>query len=176
MNKSAATSVILATERLHLRAFTLDDADFILRLLNEATFIANIGDRGVRTLDDARAYLAAGPLASYAANGFGLWLIEQRTDRQAVGMCGLLKRDVLPDADIGYALLPEFAGRGYALEAAAATLELAQQTLGLARILAIVNPSNAGSIRLLERLGFAFERMVQMSAGSSEICLYARGA
>ena len=117
-----ATREVLGTERLCLRRFTHADADFVLRLLNERTFIDNIGDRGVRTQDDARRYLEAGPFASYATYGFGLWLIESKLDGAPIGMCGFLQRDTLPNVDIGYALLPEFAGLGLAREAAMATL------------------------------------------------------
>ncbi|HPF28148.1 MAG TPA: GNAT family N-acetyltransferase [Steroidobacteraceae bacterium] len=167
---------MLQTERLRLRRYTLEDAPFVLRLLNERSFIDNIGDRGVRSLDDARRYLETGPLASYAAHGFGLWLIELLMTGKSIGMCGLLKRDALPDADLGYALLPEFAAQGFAFEAADATLSYGSKAFGLSRVLAIVSPHNARSIRLLERLGFVFERPIRMSADADEIRLYARDA
>ncbi len=165
---------MLLTERLRLRRYTLDDAPFVLRLLNERSFIDNIGDRGVRSLDDARLYLQNGPLASYAVHGFGLWLIELLTTGAPIGMCGLLKREALQDVDLGYALLPEFAAQGFAFEAADATLSYGTQAFGLSRVLAIVSPHNTRSIRLLERLGFEFERPIRMSADADEIRLYAR--
>jgi len=168
-----ATREVLGTERLCLRRFTHADADFVLRLLNEQTFIDNIGDRGVRTQDDARRYLEAGPFASYATYGFGLWLIESKLDGAPIGMCGFLQRDTLPNVDIGYALLPEFAGLGLAREAAMATLAYGKQMYELKKILAIVSPSNARSIRLLERLDFVYDRMMQLTPDAPEVCLYA---
>jgi RimJ/RimL family protein N-acetyltransferase len=164
---------ILETERLQLRRLTLDDADFILRLLNEPSFIQNIGDREVRTIDQAHDYIRKGPFASYAKFGFGLWLVETKSEGVPIGMCGLLKRDVLDDVDIGYALLPEFWAQGYAMESASAVMSYAGKVLGLDRVVAVVNPNNQSSIRLLEKMGFKFERMVRLSDGAPEIKLFA---
>ncbi len=164
---------ILATARLTLRELTEDDAPFILTLLNDPAFIRFIGDRNVRTLDDARAYLQNGPIASYQRHGFGLYLVEQKTDQTPLGMCGLIKRDTLPDVDIGYAFLPQFRGDGYAYEAAAAVLAYGKATVGLQRIVAIVTPDNERSLRLLDKLGLTFERMIAWPADGSELKLYA---
>src|ERR1700694_5808015 len=139
----------LETDRLRLRRLSVDDAGFILRLLNEPSFIQNIGDRGVRTIEDARAYILKGPIASYEQFGFGLLLVEERESGVPVGICGLLKRDVLEDVDIGYALLPEFWSRGYAFESASAVMSYAREKLGSNRVLAVVNSNNQSSIRLL---------------------------
>jgi RimJ/RimL family protein N-acetyltransferase len=144
----------METERLLLRRFTLDDAAFALRLLNEPSFIQNIGDRGVRTREQAGRYLIDGPLASYARHGHGLEVVALKGSEQPIGMCGVLKRDAFPDVDLGYAFLPEFWSRGYAREAVAATLRHAEEVLGLPRIAAFVSPGNAPSIRLLEKFGF----------------------
>jgi RimJ/RimL family protein N-acetyltransferase len=138
---------------VELRALRLDDAPFVLRLLNEPSFVDNIGDRGVRTLDDAREYLHGGPLASMVAHGHALELVCLR-EGPPIGLCGLVRRAGLELPDLGYALLPEFTGRGYAREAAALSLAWGHGELGLARILAIVKPTNARSIRLLDSLGF----------------------
>lgn len=167
--------IVLETDRLWLTKLMPTDAPFILRLLNEPTFIENIGDRGVRTLEDAEAYILNGPVASYARFGFGLYLVESRGTGEAMGMCGLLKREALEDVDIGYAFLPEFCGQGYAREAATAVLHHAHQVLGLPRIVAIVSPHNQPSIRLLEKIGFCYEKMVRLSAGAPEIKLFAWG-
>jgi RimJ/RimL family protein N-acetyltransferase len=137
----------------------------MLRLLNEPSFLANIGDRGVRTLDDARRYLAERLIASYETHGYGLWIVEPRAPsraesgaeagaRQILGICGLVRRDTLPGPDLGFAFLPEFWSQGFARESAAAVRDHAFAALGLTRLLAIVNPANAPSIRLLESLGF----------------------
>jgi len=172
-DNSPKTSTVLETNRLRLRLISADDAGFVLRLLNEPSFIQNIGDRNVRTLDDALAYIAKGPAASYEKHGFGLWLVETKESSDPIGMCGLLKRDVLEDVDIGYALVPEFWAQGYALESASAVLSYANTKLGLKRVAAVVNAENQSSIRLLEKMGFKFERMVRLSEDASEIKLYA---
>ena len=165
--------MILETDRLHLRQLSLDDADFILQLLNEPPFIQNIGDRGVRTQDDARSYILKGPVASYEKHGFGLWLVETKESGAPIGICGLIKREVLADVDVGYALLPQFWSQGYALEPASAVLSYARERLGLKRVLAVVNADNHSSIRLLEKIGFQYEKMVKLSADAPEIKLYA---
>ena len=165
--------MILETDRLQLRMLAVDDAEFILRLLNEPSFIQNIGDRGVRSIDDAEAYILKGPIASYEKFGFGLWLVETRPGRVPIGICGLLKRDVLEDVDIGYALLPEFCSQGYALESASAVMSYAREKLGLKRVVAVTNSNNGSSIRLLEKMGFKYKRMVRLSVDAPEIKLFA---
>ena len=169
-----APVTILKTERLRLRKFSIADAEFILRLLNEPSFIQNIGDKGVRNLDDARAYVLNGPIASYDKFGFGLWLVESRESGIPMGMCGLLKRDALEDVDIGYAFVPEFWSKGYALEAASAVMLYASKPLGLKRVVAITDPDNQSSIRLLEKIGFGFERMIRLTEDAPEIKLFGR--
>src|SRR4051812_18407342 len=164
---------VVETERLLLRQFTPDDAEFILRLLNEPSFIANIADRGVRTVEQAAAYLVGGPIRSYAEHGHGLWLVAlKEAAMQPIGMCGLLRREQFEDVDVGYAFLPEFWSRGYASEAARAALEYGKRELGLERIIALVAPHNAGSIRLLEKLGFAFSHTMRMKPESPETAIY----
>lgn len=163
---------LVETPRLELRRLTEDDAPFVLVLLNEPSFIRNIGDRGVRTLDDARAYIANGPVASYARQGFGLYLVERREPRAPIGICGLLKREVLPEPDIGFAFLPAYWSQGYGLESATAVRDYARDTLGLARLLAIVSPANDSSIRLLEKLGFAFSSLTILATDAPAVKLY----
>lgn len=164
---------ILDTERLILRQFTTDDALLILKLLNEPSFIQNIGDRQVRTIEDACSYLVNGPLASYSKNGFGLWLVVLKETAEPIGMCGLIKRDNLKDVDIGYALLPHFWSKGYAVEAAQAVKAYAKDVIGLKRIVAITDPANEGSIRVLEKIGMRFESMVRLSPDDIELKLFA---
>jgi len=165
--------MVIDTPRLVLRCLDLDDAPFFLRLVNDPSFIANIADKGVRTLDDARENLRSGPIASYVRHGHGLWMVELKDTGTPIGICGLIKRDVLDDVDVGYALLPEFCGQGYAAEAAAAALAYGRETLGLQRVVAVVNAENARSLRLLEKLGFRYERMVRLSPNDREIQLLA---
>jgi ribosomal-protein-alanine N-acetyltransferase len=166
---------VLETERLNLRQLSAADAAFILELLNEPPFLTNIGDRGVRTAEDAVRYISEGPVDSYERHGYGLWLVELKDGRVPIGICGLVKRDVLPDADIGYAFLARYWSRGYAYESAAAVLNYARGALGLKRVLAVVKESNAASIKVLEKLGLKFERTVRLSADAPEIQLFASG-
>src|ERR1043166_1705838 len=153
---------ILHTDRLFIRPMTVDDAPFILTLLNEPSFLRYIGDKKVRNLDDARQYILNGPIASYERHGFGLCLMELRESHTPVGMCGILKRDELPDPDIGFALLPDFCTKGLAFEAATAVLNDASERLGIERILAITSLDNEASINLLERLGFEFQEVIEL--------------
>jgi RimJ/RimL family protein N-acetyltransferase len=164
---------VVETERLNLRRLNTNDAAFILELLNEPSFLQNIGDKGVRTLADAARYISEGPVESYARHGFGLWLVELKDPATPAGICGLLKRDTLPDADIGYAFLPRFWSRGYAYEAAAGVMSYASSALGLRRVLAITNRDNTGSIKVLEKIGLRFERFVRLSEDAPEIMLFA---
>ncbi len=164
--------IVLETDRLLLRHFTLDDAAFILRLLNEPSFIQNVGDKGVRTIEQASSYLIEGPLKSYQIHGHGLYLVALKEPLQPIGMCGLLKRDQFDDVDLGYAFLPEFWSKGFAYESASAVLKFGLNVLSRAKMLAIVSPDNAASIKVLKKLGFAFSKYVQMSPDDSEVALY----
>jgi RimJ/RimL family protein N-acetyltransferase len=164
---------VLETERLRLRRLTLDDAPFLLGLLNEPSFLRHIGDRGVRTLEQAEVYLTKGPLDMYRWLGYGLYLVERREDSVPIGICGLIRRPGLDDTDIGFAFKPEFWRRGYAHEAAAATLEHGRRDLGLARIVAIVAEGNEASARLCRKLGMRYERRVRLAPQDEELLLFA---
>lgn len=164
---------VAQSARLRLRAFAADDAAFILELVNQPDWLRHIGDRNVRNLDDARAYLANGPLAMYLRHGLGLYAIERKSGGGPIGTCGLLRRDSLPDVDLGYALLSAHVGHGYALEAAQACVALARDHHRLARLIAITTPENARSQQLLLRLGMHFERRFQLGEPAEELCLYA---
>ena len=159
---------VLRTERLVLRHLTEDDAPFVLELLNSPGFIENIGDRGVRDLDGARRYVSEGPGASYQKYGYGLWLAALKSTGEAVGICGLVKRDGLEDADVGYAFLERAWGQGYAREAAAATLAHAREVIGLQKVVAITTPSNAGSIAVLMKIGMKAAGMIQIPGHAGE--------
>ncbi|MGF7217388.1 RimJ/RimL family protein N-acetyltransferase [Spirosoma lacussanchae] len=148
---------ILETDRLNLCALSTDDAPFIVELLNTPAWLEFIGDRGVRTVADAEAYIQNGPVASYRRLGFGLYLVRLKENQQPIGLCGLLKRETLDDVDIGFAYLPPFTRQGYGFEAASAVIAYARTTLKLARIVAITAPHNQPSINLLSRLGFRYE-------------------
>jgi [ribosomal protein S5]-alanine N-acetyltransferase len=164
--------VTLETERLRLRRLTACDAPFILRLVNEPSFIKHIGDRGVRTEADAVGYIEKGPAASWEKNGFGLDLVELKDTGEPLGICGLIRREILPEVDVGYAFLPEHWSKGYALESVRGAMAHARDTLGLKRVLAIVNADNDSSIRLLEKLGFRYERKMKMPGEDTEVKVY----
>jgi RimJ/RimL family protein N-acetyltransferase len=163
----------LETERLRLQRLTLDDAAFILALVNEPSWLQFIGDKGVRTLDDARAYLAKGTLELYARHGFGPLRVELKSTGDAIGICGLIKRPTLEDVDLGFAYFPRFWGHGYAFEAAAVVLAAGRQTLGLKRIVALTAPQNEKSGRLLERLGMKFEGVRRLTPDAPDSKLFA---
>ena len=166
--------VVFETDRLVLRRLTVDDSPFILRLLNEPSFLQHIGDRGVRNLADAKQYLLSGPIASYERHGFGLFLVELKEGRAPIGICGLLKRDALDDVDLGFAFVPESWSKGYAFESTTATLAYAHDAQHLKRVVAITSPDNVASINLLVKLGFYFDRMVLMPGEKTEVKLFAR--
>ena len=163
---------VLETDRLILRQLRVEDAAFILQLVNEPSWLRFIGDRGVKTLEDARGYILKGPVEMYRRFGFGLYLTALKEDGAPMGLCGLIKRDSLKDVDIGYAFLPRHAGQGYAFEAASAVLTHAKNDIGLPRIVATVRPDNAASIRLLEKLGLRYERTVQPGGDTPELQLF----
>ena len=163
---------MLQTKRLQLRWLTLDDSKLMLAIWNDPAFVRNVGDRGIRTVKQAAQALSEGPLQLYQDYGFGPYRLALRDTGEAIGICGLFKRETLDDPDVGFALLPEFCGKGYASEAAKAVVEHAKHGLGLPRLTAIVSPGNAASIGLIEKLGLRFERMVRMPGESDDISLY----
>jgi ribosomal-protein-alanine N-acetyltransferase len=162
---------VIQTERLVLRQLELNDADFILELLNEAAFLRFIGDKGVRDLESAREYIEKGPIDSYGRHGFGLYA-TCLLDGTPTGVCGLVKREVLVDADVGFAFLSRHRSKGYAVESAAAVLAHARRVLRLPRIVAIADPENSGSIAVLEKIGLKFERMIRLTEHSRELKLF----
>jgi [ribosomal protein S5]-alanine N-acetyltransferase len=163
---------ILETERLILRQFTTGDSKFIIELLNSPGWIEFIGDRNIKTDEQAKNYLQNGPLKSYEENGFGLCLVEIKKDRTPIGMCGILKRDNLENADIGFAFLPEFTGKGFAFEMANATITYARDKLKLPVIFAITVPGNKASIKLLEKIGMKFIKLFCFPNDKEELMLY----
>jgi len=163
---------VFETSRLALSRLTPDDAAFILELVNDPAWLRFIGDRGVRTLDDARGYILKGPVASYEKHGFGLFLVKRKEDGAPIGMCGLLKRETLPDVDVGFAFLPQFTRQGYGYEAASASITYGRRVLGLKRIVAVCSPDNTASISLLEKLGLKYEKPVRLTPEADEISLY----
>lgn len=169
-------AAVIETKRLALRRLTTEDAGFMLELLNDPDFLRYIGDKKVRTREDACGYIQAGPMQSYAQHGFGLERVELRATGEAVGICGLLKRDWLDAPDLGFAFLPRFRRHGYASEAAAAVLAWARSSLGARRVLAIVDADNAASIGLLSKLGFRQDGRVTPPGETVELLLMAADA
>ncbi|MEO8606360.1 MAG: GNAT family N-acetyltransferase [Chloroflexota bacterium] len=164
---------LIETQRLSIRKLVAEDAPFILELVNEPAFIKNIADRGVRNLDDARKYIADGPITMYERYGFGLFAVELKESGVPIGMCGLIKRDSLEDVDLGYAFFERHWGQGYASEAAAAVIDYGRKTFGLKRIVAITAQHNEGSINVLKKMGFQFEKLITMPGETEEINFFA---
>ena len=163
---------ILQTEHLTLREVTLEDDAFVFELLNEPAYLRSIGDKGVRSPEDARKYISIGPLASYAQHGFGLWRVALKDSDTPIGMCGLLKREGMEHTDLGYAVLARFHGQGYARESAATVLVHARNVLKLGTLQAVTTPENPASIGLLEKLGFRFDRMITLPGYDGERRLF----
>ena len=164
---------ILETERLILRPITEDDAGFTVELLNSPSFLKYIGDRGVKTEEEARAYLHKGPLKSERENGFGLFVLISKESGVAIGTCSLVKRDGLEgEVDLGFALLPEFEGKGYGFESSVEVMRFAKEELGLNRLVAIAVSYNKSSIHLLEKLGFSHEKMIKLPGDEEELMLF----
>ncbi len=167
---------VAQTERLILRWLNAGDSAFILELLNEPSWIRFIGDKGVKTIQDAQRYIENGPVEMYQRLGFGLYLVELKENSAPIGICGLIKRAALVDVDLGFAFLPRFWANGYAFESASAVMSYARNTLALSRIVAVLSPDNHRSAKLLERLGFRFDSTVSLKAGGDELKLYAAAA
>jgi RimJ/RimL family protein N-acetyltransferase len=167
---------VIETDRLVLRKLSTDDAEFINELLNQPSFLRYIGDKEVRNNADAVRYIQTGPIASYERFGFGLYLVELKETGTSIGICGLLKRDSLPDVDVGFAFLPNYWSQGYAFESASAVMTYGREVLGLRRIVAITSLDNDASIRLLERIGLRFEGLIKLSEDQSEVRLFSSNA
>jgi len=163
---------ILETARSQLRTVEVEDAAFYLELVNTPGFIANIGDRGLRTLEAAREAIVAGPVAMQAALGHAIWLVELKDSGTPIGMCGLIKRDTLDGVDLGYAFLPAYQGQGHAVEAARAVVEYAREVLGFERLMAIITPGNAASYALADKVGLKFSRLVHLTPDDSGTLLF----
>lgn len=164
--------IVIETERLILRKFTLNDAAFMLELLNTPMWLRFIGDRNVRTVKEAEQYLLDGNIRSYQEYGFGFYVVVVKETNESIGICGIKKREGLDDIDIGFGFLPQFMGNGYGYEAASATLYYASNNLKIKRIVAIVNPENATSISLIKKIGLQFEKMFQFSQNDIELMLF----
>jgi len=163
--------VILQTKRLTLSTLSMEDAPFILELLNTPNWLRYIGDRGIVNLERAEDYIQQGPQKSYAQFGFGLWRVTRTEDNVSLGVCGLLKRDTLEDPDIGFAFLPAYEGQGLAFESSHAVLTYAATTLQLKRIIAFTTKENQRSLKLLKRLGLSFEKMITLPGHVQEYVL-----
>ena len=167
-------AAVIETDRLILRKFISDDFPLIYKLLNSPGWLKYIGQRGIKGEDDARGYIENLIIPGYEKHGFGFYLMLRKDDGTHMGMCGLVKRDTLDDIDIGFAILPEYEGKGYTTEAAIATMEFAKNEIGLKKIAAITVPYNTGSIRILEKLGMKLEKMINIPNDPEELMLYVR--
>jgi ribosomal-protein-alanine N-acetyltransferase len=165
MNSADNAVVILETERLVIREMIDDDAAFVFALLSSPGFLKYIGDRGLRSVDDARTFIETRYRQSYRDNGYGLYTVELRSDATPIGICGFVRRDTLPGPDIGFAFLPEYERMGYGFESALAMMDHGRQHLRFAEVLAITTRDNTASIRLLEKLGFTLRDTTQGPEG-----------
>lgn len=165
---------MIQTERLILRHLTEEDAEFILELLNEPDWIKYIGDRGIRTVEGAKQYVLEGPMTMYAEHGIGLYLVELKQQAVPIGICGLLHRDFLKDVDLGFAVLSKYWGRGYAYEAAKATLLYGKEKLGYQRIVGFTSLDNEKSANLLQKLGMKDEGTIKYASTAEEVRLFAK--
>ena len=166
--------IVAQTERLLISKFTVNDAAFFLELANTPSWIQYIGDRNLKTVEDAEKYLKDGTLKSYLEHGFGFYKLEIKETKEPIGTCGLVKRAELENVDIGFALLPKYEGRGFGFESAEAVLKLAKDTFCLESVLAITLPNNKNSIKLIEKLGMSFEKMVKPFEDDEELMLFAK--
>ena len=166
--------LILETDRLRLRWFqaTAADADFLRALLNDPGWLANIGQRNVHSRRQALAWIATRHTAPYGRLGFGFWAVERQSDGRLLGMCGLVKRDTLMEVDVGYALMPEFRGQGYAREAAAACVRYALDVLGLPQVWGITDPGNAASAAVLRKIGLEDAGITQLVGEERDTWLF----
>ena len=165
---------VLETERLILRQITTDDAEFIFTLMNEPSYLRFIGDKGIKTIRDAREYIQNGPVDSYEQFGYGLYLTELKNNGESIGICGLVNRETIEGVDIGFAFLPKYWSNGYAYESAKAVVAYGKNILGLKHIVAITADDNQSSIRLIEKIGLRFEKMVSLSADEPDVKLFSR--
>ena len=163
---------ILDTERLSLRTIDADDAAFYYELVNDPTWLEHIGDKGIRSVEGARAAILDGPCVMQEKLGHSLYVMERKSDGVALGLCGLIKRDTLPEVDIGYAIRPAWFGQGYTYEAAAAVVAYARDRLRMKRLLGITSPGNTNSIRLLQKLGLGFVETTYLPPGERPTNIY----
>ena len=166
---------ILETERLRLREFSPGDSKFIIRLFNSPGWLKFIGDRKVKTMEQARYYLETGPIKSYKENGYGLYLVEKKDRGTPIGMCGILNRQTLEHPDIGFAFLPAYNRKGYALEIANAMVRYAKEKLAMPTIAAITSPENLRSIKLLEKIGLRYHKRFSFPNSAEELLLFISG-
>ena len=165
-------SIIIDTPRLELLEIATTDAAFILKLLNTPSWLKFIGDRNLRTEEDALNYINNRLRPAYKNFGFGFYLTRSKADNTPIGICGLVKRDELEHVDIGFAFLPQYEGKGYGFESASAVLKHAQSILGIKTIAGITNADNQRSIALLEKLGLHFQKMILLQGETKEIMLF----
>ena len=163
---------MIETDRLNLRLFDTNDSAFVFRLMNEPDWLRFIGDRGINSIDDAVVCIRDRLIASFAESGIGMYLVELKDTGVPVGICGLVNRDSIEGIDLGFALLKEYEGNGYAYESATAVMQYASVGLRIKKLAAITDPENASSIKLLEKLGFEFLRMVSVNNDQEPIKLY----
>lgn len=165
---------LIDTDRLSIRYIKVEDFNFIFRLLNDPSWIKYIGDKGIKTEDDAKNYIQTGPLQMYKNFGFGLYLVTLKETAVPIGLCGLIKRPSLENIDLGYAFLPEYTGKGYAFEATKAVLQYGKEQLTIDKIVAITTLDNFSSEKVLLKLGFTFDSLIKEKNDAEELKLFTK--
>ncbi|MEO6346930.1 MAG: GNAT family N-acetyltransferase [Aquaticitalea sp.] len=167
--------IIAQTNRLLIAKMTLKDAPFMLELLNTPNWLKHIGDRKVKTVEEAETYLKNGILKSYKESGFGFYkVLLKAKNNKIIGICGLVKREQFEDVDIGFAMLPEYERQGFGMEASLEIMKFAEQKLKLQRVIAITTQTNSNSIKLLEKLGLTYEKRIKPFDDGKELMLFAK--
>jgi len=157
------------TERLILRPTSEEDSEFLVALLNTPKWLKYIGDRNVRSVEDAKAYVTNRIKPQLERLGYGNYTVIRKTDYAKIGACGLYDRDGIEGIDLGFAFLPKYEQQGYAFEAANRMLQAGLEEFGLSEIKAIATKDNHASHKLLTRLGFEFEKTVQLPTDFKEL-------
>ncbi|ASD69160.1 GNAT family N-acetyltransferase [Pseudoalteromonas piscicida] len=147
--------MIAAGKRIFLRKANLNDAGFLLRLLNQKSFIDNIRDKGIKTQQQAEEHIEQAYLIPYQIGAPAAYIVVEASSNISIGLCGLYQRPFFNIPDLGYALLDEFTGRGYASEAARLLMEYAKLEEGYVKLGAITLESNCSSMSLLSKVGFS---------------------
>ncbi|HEX9167244.1 MAG TPA: GNAT family N-acetyltransferase [Gemmatimonadales bacterium] len=162
---------VLTTPRLRLRGFDVRDFEPLAEMLAHPDLARVLGDG--RSIDRAEAWRRlAGILGHWVLRGHGLWALEERASGAFAGWAGLIQPEGWPALEIAYSLARPFWGRGYAREAAAASLAYAHETLHRTEVISIIRPANLGSIRVATALGATRAETIDFFGAPSDVYRY----